>query len=168
MTVLTTPLKNISPVSSVADKQSDTLSPEDSVHNITPSALDIFSDVYLCLAPGVIRARDAAFYLGMNRNYFRDHVKPYLGTIPIGAHGKGFDRLDLDRWIMYAKTVLGTPPEKTPPWENLEVNLPALAEKKKQTAESTAAAFKPGFHKKPSPRDLEKVIAVMASPPASG
>ena len=166
--MLTTCINQTSPVSDEAGKKSDTDILKNASPNSAPTALDIFSDVTLCLAPGIVRARDAAFYLGMNRNYFRDHVKPYLSTIPIGAHGKGFDRLDLDRWIMYAKTVLGAPPEKTPPWENLEVNLPALAEKKKETAEGTAAAFKPSFHKKPTPRDLEKVIAVMASPPASG
>lgn len=48
------------------------------------------------IQPKVIRLRDAPAYLGMNKNYFNQQVRPYLTEIPIGEKGIGFDRLELD------------------------------------------------------------------------
>jgi hypothetical protein len=50
------------------------------------------------LLPRLIRLRDAAFYLGMDRNRFNNLVRPLLAEIPIGKQGIAFDRLDLDAW----------------------------------------------------------------------
>ncbi len=49
--------------------------------------------------PRIIRFRDAAFYLGMDRNRFNVEVRPYLTEVPIGKQGVGFDRLELDAWL---------------------------------------------------------------------
>ena len=46
----------------------------------------------------LVRRRDAAFYLGMDRNRFNAEVRPFLTEIPIGEQGIAFDRLDLDAW----------------------------------------------------------------------
>ena len=50
----------------------------------------------LLLLPRLIRLRDAAFYLGMDRNRFNREVRPHIPALPIGAQGIAFDRLDLD------------------------------------------------------------------------
>ena len=49
--------------------------------------------------PRVIRLRDAARYLGMDRNRFNREVRPSLAEFPIGIQGIAFDRLDLDSWL---------------------------------------------------------------------
>jgi hypothetical protein len=49
-------------------------------------------------SPRVIRAKDAASYLGMDRNRFNREVKPCVIAIPIGAQGVAYDRFDLDVW----------------------------------------------------------------------
>ena len=51
------------------------------------------------LLPRLIRLRDAAFYLGMDRNRFNTEVRHYLTNIPIGRQGIAFDRLELDAWV---------------------------------------------------------------------
>lgn len=51
------------------------------------------------IQPRVIRVRDASFYLGMDRNRFNAEVRPFLTEIPIGSHGVGFDRVELDAWL---------------------------------------------------------------------
>ena len=51
------------------------------------------------LLPRVIRLRDAAAYLGMDKNRFDLEVRPSLTEFPIGTQGVGFDRLDLDYWF---------------------------------------------------------------------
>lgn len=50
-------------------------------------------------APRLIRFRDAPKYVGMNKNYFNELVRPFLQEIPIGSHGIAFDRVDLDNWV---------------------------------------------------------------------
>jgi hypothetical protein len=50
------------------------------------------------LLPRFIRLRDAPSYLGMDKNRFNREVRPLLSSIPIGAQGIAFDRLDLDSW----------------------------------------------------------------------
>jgi len=59
-----------------------------------------------------IRLRDAAPYLGMDKNRFNVDVRPFLTEIPIGAQGIAFDRLELDAWADEYKAVRGRPPEK--------------------------------------------------------
>lgn len=54
-----------------------------------------------------IRLRDAPNYLGMNKNYFNEKVRPYLIEIPIGKQGIAFDRLDLDEWAEQYKLCNG-------------------------------------------------------------
>jgi hypothetical protein len=70
------------------------------------------------IIPGIVRLRDAPFYLGMNKTFFRNTVQPYLTRIPIDQRGIGFNRIELDRWIAYTQATLGQPPLKQPPWEN--------------------------------------------------
>ena len=48
--------------------------------------------------PRFIRLRDAAYYLGMDRNRFSKEVRPYVTEIRIGVQGIAFDRNDLDAW----------------------------------------------------------------------
>ena len=47
------------------------------------------------MQPRLIRLRDAAKYLGMDRNRFNSEVRPFLITLRIGQQGIAFDRLDL-------------------------------------------------------------------------
>jgi hypothetical protein len=62
--------------------------------------------------PRLIRLRDAAHYLGMDRHRFDKEVRPFLTEIPIGIQGKAFDRLDLDKWVDYYKERSGRPSKK--------------------------------------------------------
>lgn len=50
------------------------------------------------LIPILIRLRDAAKYLGMDRNRFNDEVRDKLTSIPIGRKGIAFHRVELDQW----------------------------------------------------------------------
>ena len=59
--------------------------------------------------PRLIRMKDAPAYLGMNRNYFNQVVRPHLTKIRIGRQGIAFDRLDLDAWVEHHKTCSGLP-----------------------------------------------------------
>ena len=61
------------------------------------------------LLPRVIRLRDAAAYLGMDKNRFDREVRPSLTEFPIGDQGVGFDRLDLDDWFDEYKARNGRP-----------------------------------------------------------
>ncbi|MHB8562369.1 MAG: hypothetical protein ACYDDA_00210 [Acidiferrobacteraceae bacterium] len=61
------------------------------------------------LVPRLIRARDAPFYLGMDRNRFRTEVRPTLTVVPIGVQGIAFDRLELDAWVDHYKSRNGRP-----------------------------------------------------------
>ncbi len=70
------------------------------------------------LLPRVIRLRDAAKYLGMDRNRFDREVRPYLVEFPIGIQGIAFDRLDLDAWFAEYKSRNGRPTaERRKPWD---------------------------------------------------
>ena len=64
------------------------------------------------IAPRIIRFRDAAAYLGMDRNRFNVEVRPYLSEVPIGKQGVGFDRLELDAWFEDYKSRNGRPARK--------------------------------------------------------
>jgi hypothetical protein len=50
------------------------------------------------LLPRLIRLRDAAYYLGMDKNRFNREVRPHVTEVRIGIQGIGFDRLELDRF----------------------------------------------------------------------
>ena len=72
------------------------------------------------LLPRVIRLRDAAAYLGMDKNRFDREVRPSLTEFPIGEQGVGFDRLDLDDWFEEYKARNGRPGKATEggkPWD---------------------------------------------------
>ena len=75
------------------------------------------------LLPGVIRIRDAPFYLGMNKNIFRKEISPFLTKFPIGGVGVGVDRKELDLWIAYIKNTQGIR-KQTPPWELKDHSFP--------------------------------------------
>jgi predicted DNA-binding transcriptional regulator AlpA len=49
-------------------------------------------------APRFLRLRQAALYLGMNKNSFNSLVRPAITTISIGKRAIAFDRLELDAW----------------------------------------------------------------------
>ena len=55
------------------------------------------------LLPRVIRAKDAPGYLGMSRDVFNASVRPFVPSFRIGKQGVGFDRLDLDEWLVQYK-----------------------------------------------------------------
>jgi hypothetical protein len=74
-------------------------------------------------APRFIRLRDAAAYLGMDKNRFNRDVRPHLCTIPIGTQGISFDRVDLDAWADEYKNRNGRPAAslmRSKPWETKE------------------------------------------------
>jgi len=71
------------------------------------------STTKLQLLPRFIRLRDAASYLGMDRNRFNAEVRPLLTMIPIGEQGIAFDRLDLDAWADQYKSRNGRPASKS-------------------------------------------------------
>lgn len=86
--------------------------------NIDKKSLDFLIYKGTSIIPGIIRLRDAPFYLGMNKTFFRDTVQKYLTRIPIDKKGIGFSRMELDQWIAYTKVTIGQPPKIIPPWEN--------------------------------------------------
>ena len=49
--------------------------------------------------PRLLRARDAPFCAGMDRNKFNRELRPYLTEIPLGTQAIAFDRLELDALI---------------------------------------------------------------------
>ena len=63
----------------------------------------------MVLQPRIVRLKDAASYLGMDKNRFNAEVRPHLIEIPIGTQGIGFDRLDLDSWLDDYKRRNGRP-----------------------------------------------------------
>lgn len=63
------------------------------------------------IPPRFVRVRDAAPYLGMDREVFNAVVRPHLTEIPIGVQGIAFDRLDLDAWADEHKRRNGRPPK---------------------------------------------------------
>jgi hypothetical protein len=67
--------------------------------------------------PRVIRAKDAPYYLGMDRNRFNAEVRPYLTELPIGVQGVGFDRLELDDWVDQYSARNGRPGKGVTEWD---------------------------------------------------
>lgn len=111
------------------------------------------------LIPGIVRMRDAPYYLGMNKTFFRDTVQPYLTRIRIDKKGVGFCREELDRWIAYARATMGQPPQNQPPWENAQ-----LPESKPETflqhkkPRKKIRVRKSSLRGKPTQQDLENLI----------
>lgn len=64
------------------------------------------------MQPRVIRLRDAPDYLGMDLNRFNKEVRPHIEEFSVGIQGIGFDRLDLDAWLVEYKRRNGRPKEK--------------------------------------------------------
>jgi len=48
--------------------------------------------------PRILRMKDAPGYLGMNKNYFNEEVRPSLTELRFGTQGIAFDRNELDAW----------------------------------------------------------------------
>ena len=69
------------------------------------------------LLPRLIRLRDAAYYLGMDRNRFNTDVRHFLTNIPIGRQGVAFDRLELDAWVEDYVSRNGRPAERSKTWD---------------------------------------------------
>lgn len=70
------------------------------------------------MQPRLIRLRDAAKYLGMDRNRFNNQVRPFLITLKIGQQGVAFDRFDLDQWADEFKKSQGKPPQQLMRWQH--------------------------------------------------
>jgi len=71
----------------------------------------------IALLPRLIRFRDAATYLGMDRNRFNAEVRPLLARIPIGQQGIAFDRLELDAWVEDYISRNGRPAKRSELWD---------------------------------------------------
>lgn len=69
------------------------------------------------MQPRLIRLRDAAKYLGMDRNRFNTEVRPFLITLKIGQQGIAFDRKDLDQWADEFKQHQGKPAQRVIRWQ---------------------------------------------------
>lgn len=82
------------------------------------------------MQPRLIRLRDAANYLGMDKNRFNTEVRPFLTTLKIGQQGIAFDRLDLDQWVNEFKKQQGQPAQRTVRWQQ---GIKTLKEKKYST-----------------------------------
>lgn len=82
------------------------------------------------MQPRLIRLRDAAKYLGMDRNRFNNEVRPFLVTLKIGQQGIAFDRFDLDKWADEFKQSQSKPPQRLMRWQPLE-DQTLLREKKR-------------------------------------
>jgi hypothetical protein len=65
----------------------------------------------------VIRAKDAPYYVGMDRNRFNAEVRPYLTELPIGVQGVGFNRLELDDWVDQYTARNGRPGKGVTAWD---------------------------------------------------
>ena len=52
------------------------------------------------LLPRVVRQKDAPKYCGVNTNYFNRYIRPHLREIRFGPQMVGFDRIDIDQWIV--------------------------------------------------------------------
>ena len=55
------------------------------------------------LQPRVIRLKDIPHYLGMTISHFNKQVRPYISELRYGPQSVGFDRVDLDEWVMQNK-----------------------------------------------------------------
>ena len=112
------------------------------------------------LIPGIVRMRDAPYYLGMNKTFFRDAVQPYLTRIPIDKKGIGFSREELDRWIAYAQATMGQPPKNQPPWEKFHTSesKPGTMAIQNKKSGKKIRIRKSSLRGKPTPQDLENLI----------
>ena len=108
--------------------------------------------------PGIIRLRDAPYYLGMNKIFFRDSVQPYLTRIPIDKRGIGFNRHELDCWIAYMQATLGQQPQKVPPWENPTQTTPIQIKSTYPSRFAPRVTKKKPSQEKPTFADLENLI----------
>jgi hypothetical protein len=81
------------------------------------------------MQPRLIRLRDAAKYLGMDKNRFNNEVRPCLITLKIGQQGIAFDRFDLDQWADEFKKHQGKPAQRTIRWQAHETNPPLKGKK---------------------------------------
>jgi predicted DNA-binding transcriptional regulator AlpA len=86
------------------------------------------------MQPRLIRLRDAANYLGMDRNRFNKEVRPFLITLKIGQQGIAFDRKDLDQWANEFKKHQGQPAQCTLRWQSHEIK--SILKEKKQAMQS--------------------------------
>ncbi len=112
----------------------------------------------ILLIPGIVRLRDAPYYLGMNKTFFRDAVQPYLTRIPIDKKGIGFSRIELDCWIAYTQATIGQPPKKTPPWEDINQPLQAFSTTQHSKQRKKLIVKKRQLPKKPTAADLEELV----------
>jgi hypothetical protein len=62
----------------------------------------------LQLLPRLIRHRDAAAYLGIERHKFDSWVRPQLTEFIMSRQTVCFDRLELDAWVDHLKKLLTT------------------------------------------------------------
>ena len=118
------------------------------------------------LIPGIVRLRDAPYYLGMNKTYFRDQVQPYLTRIRIDKKGIGFVRAELDQWIAYTQATLGQPPKSTPPWKIPDQSPPIQMSSTVQYSKKPPRKItvkKKSLTGKPTAKDLENLVNRMVS-----
>ena len=64
------------------------------------------------MQPRVIRLKDVPDYLAVNINYFNKYIRPHLPEIRYGPQMVGFDRVDLDQWVMQNKDVVASVPHE--------------------------------------------------------
>ena len=74
------------------------------------------SERQISLWPRVMRAKDAARYIGMSVSTFREEVVPAIRTVPLTTKCRGYLIEDLDRWVDYRAGIAPTPTLKTG-WE---------------------------------------------------
>ncbi len=53
----------------------------------------------MAIQPKAIRLRDAPAYLGVNMNYFNDHIRPYLTELRYSTQMVAFSRDELDAFF---------------------------------------------------------------------
>ena len=50
--------------------------------------------------PRVLRMKEAPAYLGMSTRVFNEQVRPFVREFKVGVQGIGFDRKELDGWLL--------------------------------------------------------------------
>lgn len=106
------------------------------------------------IQPRIIRLRDAAAYLGMDKNRFNVEVRPKITEFPVGRQGVGFDRLDLDAWVDEYKRARGKEGKK--PMEDALCQKPRLVSSKEvMSGGSRNLSEENGFE-----RALERAISL--------
>ena len=90
------------------------------------------------LLPRLIRLRDAAYYLGMDRNRFNAEVRQFLTNIPIGRQGIAFDRLELDAWVEDYVSCNGRRPKASIPEDDTCQNVTACRGSARKVAPGTS------------------------------